>query len=268
MIAEPCTTNHLPTELTDPRSLLKSTRLLDYEDARIARLIDERGWAGLAPYDRVGAAYAFVRDKIAFGYNIDDDLPASRVLADGYGQCNTKSTLLMALLRGLGISCRLHGFTIHKSLQRGVVPELIYRITPDNIIHSWVELSLDGGWVTLEGFILDRPYLTAIQAAADTCVGGLCGYGVGTEDIERPPVDWSGGDTYIQRTGINADLGLYPDPDAFYAEHAQAFGPMRRLLFRHLVRHWMNYRVGRIREGRLIPRLGNSVGEAGVFRTA
>lgn len=40
-----------------------------------------------------------VRDDIVFGYNIDDEIPASKVLADGYGQCNTKGTLFMALLR-------------------------------------------------------------------------------------------------------------------------------------------------------------------------
>ena len=50
-------------------------------------------------HDRIGAAYAFVRDEIAFGYNLADDLPASRVLEDGLGQCNTKGTLFMALLR-------------------------------------------------------------------------------------------------------------------------------------------------------------------------
>ncbi|MFT5529960.1 MAG: transglutaminase-like putative cysteine protease, partial [Alteromonadaceae bacterium] len=45
-----------------------------------------------------------------------DDISASDVLADGYGQCNTKGNLLMALLRGLGIQCRFQGFTIDQQL--------------------------------------------------------------------------------------------------------------------------------------------------------
>ncbi len=41
-------------------------------------------------YDRIGAAYDFVRNEILFGYNRTDAIPATEVLADGYGQCNTK----------------------------------------------------------------------------------------------------------------------------------------------------------------------------------
>ena len=37
-------------------------------------------------------------------------------MADGTGQCNTKSALLMASLRAVGISWRFHGFTISKPL--------------------------------------------------------------------------------------------------------------------------------------------------------
>lgn len=110
--------------------LLTATRLLDFEAAPIADLVAGRGWQAFGEHDRIGAAYDFVRNEIAFGYNRADDIPASEVLSDGYGQCNTKGTLLMALLRCLGIRCRLHGFTIHKALQRGVVPEWVYPLAP------------------------------------------------------------------------------------------------------------------------------------------
>ena len=95
---------------------LAKTRLLDFDAPSIAKLIEERGWAELHRYNRIGAIYDFVRNEIAFGYNRADDIPASAVLADGYGQCNTKGTLLMALLRSVGIRCRLHGFTDRKSV--------------------------------------------------------------------------------------------------------------------------------------------------------
>ena len=145
--------------------LLKPTRLLDFDHPSIARLITNRGWKELAQHEQIGAVYGFVRNEIAFGYNHADDIPASRVLTDGYGQCNTKGTLLMALLRGVGVRCRLHGFTIHKALQRGVVPEIVYPIAPDEILHSWVEAETEEGWVNLEGFILDEAFLGTLQAA-------------------------------------------------------------------------------------------------------
>ncbi len=233
---------------------LRRTELLDVGAPGIRNLLAERGWADLSRYERIGAAYDFVRNEILFGYNSEDSIPASKVLADGYGQCNTKATLLMALLRALGIPCRLHGFTIHKALQRGVVPEIVYRIAPENILHSWVEVEWGGAWVNLEGFILDAPFLAALQTAFAGRTS-LCAYGAGTDCLTAPPVAWTGGDTYIQRAGINRDLGLYDDPDAFYAKHRQMFGVVRGFLYRHAIRHWMNARVADIRRGRvpLIP---------------
>ncbi|CTQ34537.1 transglutaminase-like domain-containing protein [Jannaschia rubra] len=231
--------------------LLAETPLLDYGHPAIAALIDARRWRAMSETDRIGAAYAFVRDEIAFGYNRADDIPASRVLADGYDQCNTKGTLLMALLRALGIRCRLHGFTIHKALQRGVVPEAVYPIAPDRILHSWIEVAHDGAWVNLEGFILDNAYLKALQARFAGQGDALCGYGAGTDRLSCPPVDWTGSGTYIQRTGIEEDLGLFDAPDAFYTTHRQRFGLVRGFLYAHAIRHWMNARVRRIRAGRV-----------------
>lgn len=231
---------------------LAETKLLDFTAPAIADLIARRGWQDLDEFDRIGAAYDFVRNEIAFGYNRSDDIPASEVLADGYGQCNTKGTLLMALLRQLGMPCRLHGFTIHKQLQRGVVPELVYGIAPDNILHSWVEIFYRNSWINLEGFILDRQFLVAIQQRFGGEVEEFCGYGIGTSCLSDPPVEWRGTDTYIQKTGINADFGLFDGPDAFYAEHSQNIVGLRALLYRYVIRHFMNARVRRIRRGDIL----------------
>ena len=146
--------------------------------------------------------------------------------------------------------CRLHGFTIHKALQRGVVPEAVYTIVPEEILHSWVEVQLAGSWINLEGFILDAAYLSRLQDAFHERQS-LCGYGVGTDVLGAPQVDWCGSDTYIQKSGIARDLGLYDSPDDFYHEHRQGFGPLRAWLYSRLIRHWMNARVSRIRAGKV-----------------
>ena len=144
-------------------NLLRSTALLDIQNPAIERLVSDRGWRALALRERIGAIYDFVRNEIAFGYNESDDLPASRVLADGYGQCNTKGTLLMGLLRAAGVPCRFHGFTIDKALQKGAITGMAYRLAPRQIIHSWVEVWFESRWVCLEGFILDADYLHSLQ---------------------------------------------------------------------------------------------------------
>ena len=104
---------------------LKETKMLDYSNANIQQLIRERRWKNINEFERLKSIYDFVRDEILFGYNIDDNVPASKVLADGYGQCNTKGTLFMAILRACNIPCRVHGFTIDKKLQKGAMTGVV-----------------------------------------------------------------------------------------------------------------------------------------------
>jgi hypothetical protein len=231
------------------KQALGTTPLLDFQQASLSALVQARGWLALPEQARIAAAYAFVRDEIAFGYNSSDDLKASSVLADGYGQCNTKSTLLMALLRALGIPCRFHGFTIDKRLQRGAITGLAYWLAPRSIIHSWVEVWTGKRWARLEGFILDKPYLSALQQRFAGQRGAFCGYGAATPDLQRPQVDWDGGDTFIQRDGINQDFGVFDSPDAFYASRGVNLKGLDRWLFENIFRQRMNGNVARIRQG-------------------
>ncbi|MEP3245719.1 MAG: transglutaminase family protein [Sneathiella sp.] len=229
---------------------LAETPILDFHSESVQTLILENEWKDLSDGQKIGAAYDFVRNEILFGYNAKDALSASQILKDGFGQCNTKGTLLMALLRALHIPCRLHGFTIDKKLQRGIVPELVYPIAPKNIIHSWVDVRFDGRWINLEGFILDQAILTALQAKFPDR-SSLCAYGAGTECLQSPNVEWTGTDTYIQKTGINQDFGLFDSPDDLYAKYQQLSG-LKGWLYSHIIRHWMNRRVERMRKG-IIP---------------
>lgn len=243
--AEPTNASH------DPDRHLRATPILDLHHRALAGLIRDRGWSDLPEFERIGAIYAFVRDEIGFGYNPDDDMAASAVLADGYGQCNTKATLLMALLRGAGVPCRFHGATIHKRLQQGVVTGLFYRIAPEEILHSWVEVRVGDRWVRLEGVICDADYLDGLRATFPHRRREFLGYGVGTGDLTDPPIHWRGEDTAIQMTGLHRDLGVFDDPDAFYAEVGTNLAGVKGLLYRTVIRHLMNRRVGSIRACRL-----------------
>jgi transglutaminase-like putative cysteine protease len=228
---------------------LKETRLLDFSHRSLMELVKSRGWAALPEYDRIGRIYDFVQNEIAFGYNEADDIPASQVYSDGYGQCNTKGTLLMALLRKCGIPCRFHAFTIDKALQKGAISGPAYSLAPRSIIHSWVEVWFEEKWVNLEGFILDRPYLKSVQKKFSEVEGAFCGFAVAAPNLRNPPIEWKGTDTYIQKDGINHDYGVFDDPDAFYERHGANLSGIKRFLFRHVVRKWMNSNVSRIRRG-------------------
>lgn len=226
---------------------LESTVLLNYENRAIQQLVDKRGWCQLAEYERIRAIYNYVRDEILFGYNIDDEIPATKVLKDGYGQCNTKGILFMALLRACSIPCRIHGFTIDKKLQKGAMTGFVYRKAPNNVFHSWVEVYLEGTWYELEAFIIDKKYLDNLQAINSKCMGAFCGYGVAVKDFRHPILDFNRNDTYIQSEGINHDFGIYASPDELLKEHHQELTLCKKIAYRYLGRHLMNRNVRKIR---------------------
>jgi len=229
------------------KDLIKETQMLDFNQPNIQTLVEQRQWRDLSQYDAIGAIYNYVRDEIQFGYNEDDRLPASRVLADGYGQCNTKGTLLIALLRAVGIPTRLHGFTIFNDLQRGAIPNYLFVIAPKRIIHSWVEVYYGDRWLNLEGYIIDKAYLKQVQRSFVEQSESFSGFGIATQCLAAPDVDWKGEDTYIQRDGIADDYGIYNQPDDFYAHYGSNLSGIKKLLFRYVLRHLMNLNVSRIR---------------------
>ena len=229
---------------------LAETPMLDFSHPAIRRLVKERRWIELGDFERIREIYNFVRDEILFGYNVDDAIPASRVLADGYGQCNTKGTLFMALLRCCGVPCRIHGFTIDKKLQKGAMTGLVYVLAPSDVLHSWVEVWLEGSWFELEGFILDRPYLESLQAAHPECTGAFCGYGVAVADLRHPVIDFDRNSTYIQSEGINRDYGVYDSPDSFLCEHSQEMSACKAFAYRSIGRRLMNANVRKVRGSR------------------
>jgi len=176
---------------------------------------------------------------------------ASQVLKDGYGQCNTKGTLLMALLRALNIQARFHGFTIFNELQRGAIPVYMFSFAPKKIIHSWVEVYFEGRWLDLEGYIIDRQYLSVIQSRFSDQCESFNGFGIATPCLKEPANEWQGESTYIQKEGIADDFGLYDQPDDFYKEKGSNLTGIKKPLFRYLLRYLMNSNVKRIRRMKL-----------------
>ncbi len=227
---------------------LQKTAILNFGHPSIEELVKSRNWEELDEFEKIGAAYSYVKDEILFGYNAEDNISADLVLKDGYGQCNTKGSLLMALLRRLGIPCRFHGFTIDNQLQKGAIPILIFGLAPKYIIHSWVEIFYDNHWIDLEGFILDREYLDSIQQRFDTIEGSFCGYGIATECLSNPGVEWNGESTYIQKEGIHDDFGIYNDPDSFYREHGTNLSGLKKVAVKYFLRHLMNLNLGLLRK--------------------
>lgn len=99
---------------------LEETMFLDYSSENIQHLIRQRKWMELDELNCVKAIYGYVRDEIYFGYNIDDNIKATKVLNDVFGQCNTKGILFMALLRACKIPCRNMALQSTKNFKKGL----------------------------------------------------------------------------------------------------------------------------------------------------
>jgi len=234
--------------LSDKDKLLTNTDLLDFYHKDILLLIRKRQWKNLNQKEKIKQIYEFVRDEIKFGYNIDDAISASKILNDGYGQCKTKSILFMALLRGVGIQCRIRGFKVDKKILKGIITGLYYIISPKEIVHSWVEIYYNKKWLNMEGFVLDKLYLNKLQKKFSDCKANFCGYAVAVKDFNNLPIEWNENDTYIQSEGIVRDLGVFHTPDELFAKHFQKMSRLKKYLFRNIGRHLMNFNVKKIRK--------------------
>jgi hypothetical protein len=230
------------------KEYIEETRLLDFSNSSIKELVRKKNWEKLDTKNQIISVYNFIRDDITFGYNVDDAIPASEILKDGYGQCNTKGILLMAILRSLGIPCRIHGFTIDKKLQKGAMTGITYLLAPKEIVHSWVEIYFNNIWYNLEGFILDKKYLEKLQQNFSNCEGSFCGYGVAVDDFKNPTIEWNENDTYIQSKGIVRDFGRFSSPDVFFDQHTQKLSFIKRFVYRNISRYGMNRNIKRIRK--------------------
>ena len=85
---------------TKMNQYLQETKMLDFSNLGIQKLIEMKRWKEEKKFDCLKAIYNFVRDEIAFGYNVDDSIPASKVLEDGYGQSSRSEE------RRVGKECR------------------------------------------------------------------------------------------------------------------------------------------------------------------
>lgn len=220
-----------------PAECLAPTHSVDSENPEIAAAAARITAGAKDDIERAVLLHDFVRDRIAFGWAPRfDRYRASEVLRDGIGFCNTKSTMLAALLRASGIPARLHCATINRKILDGLI-----RPPQQYVDHSYVEAWLDDRWVGVDSYTIDVP-LHRVAVARCNAEQRRTGYGVHTDGT----TEWDGRSpsfTQFMNDGsvpdlTDEDFGSYVDLDAFKAtrrgrnvEHLPA-----RLVIRWLTR--------------------------------
>lgn len=227
---------------------LKETPMLNYNSDSIQKLVEARGWKRLDAFERIGAVYDYVRNEILFGYNSSDLLTAEEVLKDGYGQCNTKGTLLMALFRAVGIPCRLHGSEVSKYFQEGATSGLISKLAPERVVHTWVEVLYQDKWIALEGVITDEAYVQGVKKKYPDKTGDYKGYAISVPDLKTLDLNWNGENLFVQNTSVVEDYGVFDSPDVFFKEHKQTWNKVKNFAYVHYGRKVMNRNVSGIRQ--------------------
>ena len=230
-----------------PEKYLKETQMVNYRTDSIQKLVEKRGWKNLDEFERIGAIYDFVRNEIAFGYNRSDTLNAEEVLWDGYGQCNTKSTVLMALLRAVGIPCRLHGSEVSKNFQRGATSGIVSKLAPERVVHTWVEVLYKDKWIALEGVITDEAYVRGVKKKFPNHRGIFKGYAISVPSLDTLDLEWKGEDLFVQNTSVVEDYGVFENPDDFFKEHKQKLSKLKELAYIYYGRKVMNKNVASVR---------------------
>ena len=137
-------------------------------------------------------------------------MSAVEVLQDGFGQCNTKATLLMALLRSVNIPCRLHAFNVSKDFQKEALPQIIYLLAPKYILHTWVEVFFNDKWIALEGSIIDKNYLYTVQQKYTEHKGIFKKFAIATKKTWKQLIlIGTGNDVFIQKKKLLLMIMVY-----------------------------------------------------------
>ncbi len=208
------------SSLTDhPKDWVVPTRLLDLDDPKLR--IQAMRITQLATSETQKAV--FIHDYIKslpFGCVAGfEHVPAAAVLKAGRGDCHTKGTLFVAMLRSVGVPARLRFVTLSSAFLKGIIDG-----TQNTITHAIGEVYLEGHWVQTDTYVTDSLLETrAAQLLEEQ--GGRLGYGIHLKGNHF----WDG--THPAHAQFCTsdpdshplfDWGVAHDPEHFYSSKAHA----------------------------------------------
>jgi hypothetical protein len=148
-----------------------------------------------------------------------DHVSAGAVLRAGRGDCHTKGTLFVAMLRSVGVPARLRFVTLSGAFLKGIIDA-----GPNTITHAVGEVYLEGHWVQTDTYVTDSLLETrATQLLEEQ--GIRLGYGIHVKGNHF----WDGRQgAHAQYSGSDPDScplfdwGVAHDPEHFYTNKANA----------------------------------------------
>lgn len=198
--------------------------------------------------EKLKRLFLYVRDEIKFAFPSEGDfVTASRTIERGYGQCNTKGTLFLALCKAVGIPARIHFSLISRDIQKGFFTGIAFWLLPKQISHSWIEVEIEGRWRRIDTFINDLELLEAAKAELKRR-GWRTGLSVALKNGEASADLKLDHETFQQMAAVTVDHGVWDDPADYYAspQYRNRPGALRLWIYRQMI-PGINRRVERLR---------------------
>ncbi len=136
---------------------IRATSIIDSDHSFIRKKANTITKDCSSMFQAVKAIHSFVGSmSIGFDYEL---LPASKILVLDRGQCNTKTTLFMALARAVKIPVRVHAWRVYKEVHKNNFPKIIYALTPKTTLFTYPEVYYNGKWRLLSEILTrkERP---------------------------------------------------------------------------------------------------------------
>lgn len=230
----------------DAGQWLGGTQLLDLDDPKLRIQAMRITQLASSATQKAVLIHDFVK-SLPFGcVAAFDHVPAAAVLRAGRGDCHTKGTLFVALLRAANVPARLRFVTLSSKFLAGIID-----IPQESITHAVGEVYLSWRWVQTDTYVTDEQF--EMRALLKLNEQGLrVGLGIHV-NADRY---WSGHKAshaqYSDKDPSSLplkDLGVAHDPKYFYSDRSnneRQSGWTTRLKWM-LVAAVVNHRVGKIR---------------------
>ena len=216
----------------------KSEILADY-DHPIVKALSEHLTSGLSTErEKLEKLFYYVRDEIKFAFPTKGDLiKASEIIQQGQGQCNNKTTLMLALCKVIGIPAKSHFSLIEKDIQKGLFTGFAFKAMPSQISHSWIEVYIEGKWRRLDSYINDIDFYNAGKSQLRKN-GWDVGYSISCSNGESSAAFNIDEENFVQMGAVTEDHGTWSDPGAYFASDLYRNRPnvLKLLLYRLKIR--------------------------------
>lgn len=223
-------------------------RLADYDNPAVIRKAQILTRGDATPEEKIASMFYYVRDDIKFQFPDEGDLvEASLTIKHGYGQCNNKTILFLALCKALDIEARIHFSLIDKEIQRGLFKGLFYWILPQKLSHCWLEVKRNDNWFKIDSYINDMEYYIAAKKQLEK-EGWDTGYSVASSKNESSAELDLDKEQFVQMDAVTDDHGVYEEPMDYYKTPKYKNRPNAVTLFVYrLLIGGVNNRVKRMR---------------------